>query len=286
MKTISRKAYAKINFCLDVVGRRNNGYHDIRTVMQTVDIYDTLTFEKTEIAGIVLQTEDATLPTNSDNLVVRACELMMAEYGLTGGLQITLEKEIPIAAGMGGGSSDAACAMHAVNELYNLNLSLEKLCTLGVRLGADIPYCLCGGTYLAEGIGEILTKLPAPAPITLLIAKPPVGISTEEIYSALDNDPSSIRPDIDAFVLALTEKNLSDMCKHIGNAMESVTSSRVSAIREIENLMRDYGALKACMSGSGPTVFGIFETEGEAIKAYHVLKDSGLCKQLFVTRTI
>lgn len=286
MDKITRKAYAKINFCLDVTRKRDDGYHDIRTVMQTVDIYDTLTFEKTEKGGITLITQDNTLPTNSDNLIVRACELLMAEYSLTEGLTVTLEKEIPIAAGMGGGSADAACALHAVNELYDLNLSLEKLCSLGVKLGADVPYCLCGGTMLAEGIGEILTALPSPGPVTLLIAKPPAGVSTKEIYTALDSETPAWRPDIDAFITALTEKNLTGMCKHMGNVMEDVTSSRISAIREIENLMRDYGALKACMSGSGPTVFGVFETEADAVKAYHVIKDRGLCKQLFVTRTL
>ena len=286
MDTITRRAYAKINLILDITGRRENGYHDLRTVMQTVDVCDTLTFTKTADGAVTLTTSSELIPQDADNLIVRALTLLLDTYGIREGVAVDLTKEIPVAAGMAGGSADAACALKAANELFSLGLSHEALADLGVTLGADIPYCIRGGTCLAEGIGEVLTPLPAPPACTLVIAKPAASVSTALVYRQYDAAPAAEHPDVDALCDALSRSDLRALAAHTGNVLEPVTLRQVPVIADIKNLMLDYGALSALMSGSGPSVYGIFESETDAIKAYHVLKARRIAPSLFVSRFV
>ncbi|MBQ6733467.1 MAG: 4-(cytidine 5'-diphospho)-2-C-methyl-D-erythritol kinase [Lachnospiraceae bacterium] len=286
MDSITRKACGKINLILDVTGKRPDGYHDIRTVMQTVDVYDTLTFTKNDSGLVALETPVKGLPENEDNLVIRACELMRSELGIKEGVTIDLIKEIPVAAGMGGGSADAACTLLAMNELFDAGLSKERLAALALTIGADVPYLLHGGTCLAEGVGEILTPLPAPPDCSILIAALPASVSTAQVYGELLLTPATEHPDVDGFLRALRAGDLYQMTSLMGNLLEPVTKRRVKAIDEIENTMLDYGAIGAMMTGSGPTVFGIFDRESDAVKAYHVLRDRGGCADLFVCRPV
>ena len=286
MDQITRKAYAKINLSLDVTGKRDDGYHDLKTVMQTVDLYDTLTFRKTDTGTITLASTPAPVPTNDDNLIVKACRLMRETYGITDGVDIDLVKEIPVQAGLGGGSADAACTLRAMNDLFSLGLSTEKLCGLGATLGADVPFCVRGGTCLAKGIGEILTPLPSPPACTVLIAKPPEGISTKEAYETLDLKPIDEHPDVKLMEFALKTADLKTLCASMGNVFEPIVERRLPVIRDLRLIMRDYGALRAMMTGSGPTVFGLFTDENEAVKAYRVLKTRGRGMAVFVTRFV
>lgn len=286
MDTLTRKAYAKINLSLDVTGKRGDGYHDLKSVMQTVDVYDTLTFHKTDDGAISLTANTPQLATDDSNLIVKACRLMRDTCGIKEGIEVDLLKEIPMQAGLGGGSADAACALRAVNDLFSLNLSTETLCGLGAQLGADVPFLVRGGTCLCEGIGEILTPVPAPPACTVLIAKPASGISTAEAYATLDLKPIDRHPDTDALLHALRQGDLKGLCDAMDNVFEPVAFRRVPDIPALINTMQDYGALRAMMSGSGPSVFGIFRDESEAVKAYHVLKTKGRGMAVFVARCV
>lgn len=283
MEQITRKAYAKINIGLDVLRRREDGYHELKMIMQTVDICDDLVFERTEQTGIVIQSDHEELPVDGSNLIYKAADLLMRDKGITEGVKITLTKRIPIAAGMAGGSSDAAATMHGVNELFGMGYSIQELQELGVKLGADIPYCLVGGTMLSEGIGEILTPLPAPPDCFLVVAKPDINVSTAFVYGNLHADRLTYHPDIDGIVRALQADNLRGITDRLGNVLETVTVKEYPIIEEIKELMRSMGAENALMSGSGPSVFGIF-TEGRAAEAAaHAVEEKKLAGQIFVT---
>lgn len=283
MSAIIRKAYAKINLGLDVIGRRPNGYHEVKMVMQTVDLYDELTFEKSEDQEISLTVGDAELPVGADNLICKAAELIRREKQLTDGVKITLKKRIPIAAGMAGGSTDAAAVFHAFNELFGLHMSLREMMELGVSIGADVPYCIMGGTALSEGIGEILTPLPAPPACTLLIAKPQIGISTKYVYEQIDKKPICEHPDIDGMVQAIRDGSLSGITERMGNLLETVSAKEYPVITRIEEIMKLGGAENALMSGSGPTVFGIYTAKEKAEKAAEQLRKEQIADQIFVT---
>ena len=283
MEQTTQKAYAKINIGLDVLRRREDGYHEVRMIMQTVDICDELLLEKTDQPGIVLQTDCEGLPVDGSNLICRAADLLFQEKGITGGVKITLTKRIPVAAGMAGGSSDAAAAMRGLNELFEMGYSIRELQELGVRLGADIPYCLTGGTMLSEGIGEILSPLPAPPACCLVVAKPDIDVSTGFVYGNLYADQLTQHPDIDGMIEALTNGNLKGITDRLGNVLETVTVREYPVIETIKQLLRDEGAENALMSGSGPTVFGIFTQEDKARAAAQAMAQQGLARQIFVT---
>ena len=283
MEQITRKAYAKINIGLDVLRRREDGYHELKMIMQTVDICDDLLFEKTAQPGIVIQTDRAELPVDGSNLIYKAADLLFREKGITEGVKITLTKRIPIAAGMAGGSSDAAAAMHSLNELFGMGYSIQELQALGVKLGADIPYCLVGGTMLSEGIGEILTPLPTPPDCFLVVAKPDIDVSTGFVYGNLHADSLTYHPDIDGMVEALRAGNLRGITDRLGNVLETVTIKEYPVIEEIKELLCDMGAENALMSGSGPSVFGIFKKKETAEAAAHAVEDRKLAGQIFVT---
>lgn len=283
MERLTRNAYAKINLGLDVIRRREDGYHEVKMIMQTIDLYDTLTFCKKKESGIVLKIDKENLSAGKDNLICRAAEKLFAEAGLSGGVEIFLEKRIPIAAGMAGGSTDAAAALSGLNELFGLGYSLERLQTLGVMLGADIPYCLMGGTALSEGIGEVLTKLPAPPPCVLVIAKPDIDVSTKFVYENLHADTLTYHPDIDGMEAAIRSGNLDGIAKRMGNVLETVTVREYPVINEIKEQMKKAGALNALMSGSGPTVFGLFAEKEPADAAAEQIRNRSLAGQVFVT---
>ena len=276
------KAYAKINLGLDVIGRLENGYHEVKMVMQTVGIYDVLEFERTA-GGIVITTDSGELPTDGNNLIYKAAKLMMENYHIKDGVKIHLEKHIPIAAGMAGGSTDAAATLKGMNRLFDLGCTLRDLMEMGVKIGADVPYCVMGGTALAEGIGEKLTPL-APAPdCYVLVAKPDINVSTKYVYEHLDAQEIVKHPDIDGMVEAIAEESLQGILDRMGNVLETVTVSAYPVIQTIKDRMKELGAINSLMSGSGPTVFGIFVEKDMARRAYEKLEEEQLAKQIFLT---
>ncbi len=276
MRRIVKDAYAKVNLGLDVVRRLENGYHEVRMIMQTVGICDRLTMEVTEEPGICLTTSWGDLAGDEKNLAYRGAKLLMDEFGITQGVEMFLEKHIPMAAGMAGGSSDVAAAMHGVNELFDLGLSLEELQKRGVKIGADVPYCLQGGTVLAEGIGEILTKLPDVPACHLVVAKPDIDVSTKFVYENLHANSLTHHPDIDGQIEAIRQGDLKTMASKMENVLANVTEAAYPIIVEIRQLMEENGAMKAMMSGSGPTVFGLFENRDDALACAGKLRESGL----------
>lgn len=284
MERLEWKARAKVNLGLDVCRRLENGYHEVKMIMQTVDLYDTLEFKKRVDPDIILMVDSKdALGDLSNNLIFRAAKLMKEYYGIKEGIEISLKKNIPVAAGMAGGSTDAAATMLAMNELYDLGQSKEALMKLGVRLGADIPFCILGGTALAEGIGEILTSLPGPRQAVVLIAKPEIMVSTKEVYENLHADSLEKHPDIDGMVTALKEGDLQGITDRMENVLETVTIEKYPIIEQIKDVMKSAGAINAMMSGSGPTVFGIFETKESAQKAFDQITESKLARQVKIT---
>ena len=283
MSQIVRKAYAKINLGLDVLRRRPDGYHEVKMIMQTVDLYDELSFQKGENPGIVLKVDNEELPCDKNNLIYKAAELIMDTYHIGEGVEITLDKNIPIAAGMAGGSTDAAAVFHGLKELFKLPMDIEKMKELGVKIGADVPYCIVGGTMLSEGIGEILTPLPVPPEAWLVIAKPDIHVSTKFVYENLHADTLSYHPDIDGMVAALEAGSLKGITDRLGNVLETVTEKTYPIITRIKDTLKQNGAENALMSGSGPTVFGIFTDKALAQKAYDAVREQKLAGQVFVT---
>lgn len=283
MDTLTRKAYAKINLGLDVLRRREDGYHEVKMIMQTVDIYDVLTFVKAPADVFRLSVDSAQIPDDDNNLVLKAARLLFATAGIDAGVEVTLQKNIPVAAGMAGGSTDAAATLIGLNALYDLRFTTEQLQEIGVKLGADIPYCIMGGTALSQGIGEILRPLPAPPRAHLVIAKPDLMISTKYVYENLHANSLKVHPNIDGMIEALSNRDLIKMCSLMGNVLETVTEKENPIITQIKDLMKEQGATGALMSGSGPTVFGIFTEEEKARNCFQKIQEENLAKQLFLT---
>lgn len=284
MRELKLKAKAKINLGLDVVRKREDGYHEVRMIMQMVNLYDKITLRKKTEPGITVTTNLAYLPVNEDNLVYRAAKLLMDEFQVDGGLEIELQKYIPVAAGMAGGSTDAAAVMVGVNRIFQLGLNKKQLMERGVKIGADVPFCIMRGTALAEGIGEELTPLPAMPHCSLVIAKPKIHVSTKFVYGNLKVRELTEHPDIDGQVQALRENNLEQLVARMGNVLETVTIPAYPVIDEIKHTMMKYGAMGAMMSGSGPTVFGIFEKEDKAQEVCRLLKKEKAAKQVYLVR--
>lgn len=283
MDKLELKALGKINLGLDVLGRRDNGYHDVRMVMQTVYLYDQIKIERTKEPGIQLSTNLFYLPVNENNLAYQAANLLMEEFQISEGVKITLDKHIPVAAGMAGGSSNAATVLFGINQMFSLGLSQKELMERGVTLGADVPYCIMRGTVLAEGIGEILTPLPDMPKCYVLIAKPPISVSTKMVYEKLDAHEIQEHPDIDGILHGLENQDLQQIASCMGNVLEKVTIEEYPVIEEIKSVMKDNGALNAMMSGSGPTVFGIYDDKQRAKNAASKIKELQLAKQVYVT---
>lgn len=284
MDSIQMKAYGKINLSLDVTGKRADGYHDVRMIMQTVGIYDQLVLTKTDKPGIAVATNLSFLPADENNLVYKAARLLMDEFNIKSGLNINLKKSIPVAAGMAGGSADAAAVLVGVNNMFELRLSKRNLMERGVRLGADVPYCVLRGTALAEGIGEKLTPL-APMPdCFILVAKPHINVSTAFVYKNLRLDTIEMHPDVDKMAEYIAAGDIGGIAQSMGNILENVTIPAYPVINDLKAMMKKNGALNSMMSGSGPTVFGIFDDKEKADSAYAAVMNSGLARQLFLTK--
>lgn len=279
------RAMAKINLGLDIIGKREDGYHEVRMIMQTIRMYDVLEIRKKSSPGISLSTNLPYIPCDERNLVYKAAKILMDEFHVEEGLSMKLTKSVPVAAGMAGGSSDAAAAFVGVNRLFHLGLSQEELMKRAVQVGADVPYCVMRGTALAEGIGEKLTRLPDLPDCYILIGKPGINVSTRTAYENLDLNEIRRRPDIDGMIRDIKNKDLYSMTGKMENVFEPGIMAKYPVIREIRDLMEKQGALKAMMSGSGPTVFGIFDDAGKMQNAARALKKSGLAKTVFATRT-
>lgn len=283
MDSISLKALAKINLGLDVVRRREDGYHEVRMIMQTIHLYDKLDIAKIKEPGIFIRSNLSYVPTNESNLVYKAGKLLMDEFGIGEGVSVDLNKRIPVAAGMAGGSTDAAAMLYGMNRIFELGLSQKELMERGVKIGADVPYCLMRGTALAEGIGEQLTQLPPMVKCPVLIAKPQISVSTKFVYENLKLNEDTMHPDIDQLVTDIKNKDLQSIAGHMGNVLETVTIPAYPIIADIKNQMLKDGAINSMMSGSGPTVFGLFADEETARRAYKKMQTSGLAKQVYLT---
>ncbi len=286
IRSIQLNAYAKINLGLDVTRKRSDGYHEVRMIMQTIGLYDKLSMNIINTPKIKMKTNLPYLPTNNNNIVYKAVSLIKEKYEIKDGIYINLKKKIPVSAGLAGGSTDAAAALWGMNKLFDLNLSLEELQEVGVTLGADVPYCLMGGTALSEGIGEILTPL-APFPnCHILVVKPKINVSTKSVYEDLDLSKIETRPNIDSIIDGIEKNDLYSAISHFANTLESVTIKKYPEIKDIKKNMLEQGALVSLMSGSGPTVFGIFDNHDKAKNAFYHFKVSNFKYKVFLTRPI
>ena len=268
---------------MDILRKREDGYHEVRMIMQTIQMYDVLEMKKVKKPGISLSVNYPYIPSDERNLVYKAAKLLMDEFQVKEGVDIRLEKFIPVAAGMAGGSSDAAAAMVGINHLFKLVLSEKDLMDRAVNIGADVPYCIMRGTALAEGIGEKLTRIAQVPDCYVLIGKPGIGVSTKTAYESLQLDKIQSHPDIDGMIRDIENGNLLAMTDKMGNVFESGIIGKYPVIGEIKDLMEANGALKAMMSGSGPTVFGIFDDREKMEAAAAVLRQSNLAKTVFAT---
>lgn len=287
MQQITIHANAKINLALDVLNRRPDGYHTVRMIMQSLSLCDTLTLRKSDVPGIILVAQNPhhfpDVTWDENNLIYKAAQLFMDTYPTECGVQITIDKQIPSAAGLAGGSSDAAATLKGLNQLFDKNLSMDELKVLGVKLGADVPYCIQLGTALSEGIGEVLTTLkPAPALYCTLV-KPAAAVSTKYVYEHLDLSTAK-HPDIDAALTAIETGNIAKLCENLDNILEPVARTLCPEVAKIEEKLKELGALGACMSGSGPTVFGLFSDGNAAIEAAEYFLDHGYAERSFVTK--
>ncbi|MGX8686922.1 MAG: 4-(cytidine 5'-diphospho)-2-C-methyl-D-erythritol kinase [bacterium] len=283
MRQISRNAHAKINLALDVTGRREDGYHLVRMIMQEIGLFDTLTIKAAEDreARLTLHVGDADLSAGEDNLICRAARVMMKAVGISDSLDIELVKRIPIAAGLAGGSTDAAAVFLALRDLYAPDMTDQRLQQLALPLGADIPYCITGGTKLSEGIGEILTDLPALPAWPMILVKPAVGVNTGQVYRALDALESYAHPDVDGMIRAIGEKDLKKTAALCSNVLELVTGPMVPRIGAVEDFFLKEGALTARMSGSGPSVFALYENKERAADALEAFFGSPVSEGCF-----
>ncbi len=269
MDRITVKAYAKINLSLDITGKRDDGYHLLRTVMQSISICDIITIVKTEGDDITITCDNPAIPLGEKNIVYKTAKLFFEKTGKSSGLEINIEKHIPHQAGMGGGSADAAAMLVALNELFEAGLSAKELCEIGVTLGADVPFCIEGGTALCEGIGEIITPLQPLRKCVVLISKPKKGISTVEAFRVFDSLTGISSPDVDAMVIAIS--NGLPYAQHCKNVLEF--TALLAELDEIKSGMKAYGATASCMTGSGSAVFGLFESEFPAKECYKKLQE-------------
>ena len=283
MRQMYLKARAKINLGLDVIRKRPDGYHDLRMVMQTVSLCDSVKLTATRAAGVRMKTNLRFLPTDRTNHAYQAAQMLIDEFGIGQGVFIELQKKIPVAAGLAGGSADAAAVLEGMNRLFDLGLNREALQERGVKIGADVPYCIMKGTALAEGIGDLLTPLDHIPDCSIVIAKPDVRVSTKFVYTHLKLDGSTAHPDIDAQIDAIRRGDLKEICACCGNVLESVTEPAYPKITELKKTMMDGGALVSMMSGSGPSVFGVFDSEEKAGAVYEQLRGTADGMQVFLT---
>lgn len=278
------KAYAKVNLGLDVIGKREDGYHLLKMIMQTVDLYDEIEIDKADDNKISIKCNIPYVPVDSRNLMYKAAVLFMEKYNINSGLKINIKKNIPVAAGMAGGSTDAAAVLKCLNKLFEVNAPYEELVELALKIGADVPYCINGGTAICEGIGEVITELPPFKNVIMVIVKPSFGVSTKEVYGGLDIRRIKKHVKIDDIVHGMKKNNINAVCYNMKNVLENVTIRKYPVIKDIKNTMIKQGAKGSLMSGSGPTVFGIFSDMMSAQKCFENMKKK--YNDVFITRTI
>ena len=289
MDKIELKAYGKINIGLDVIRKREDGYHDLNMIMQTVGVYDDVIISRedgTQTYEIEVSTDADILPNDKGNLAFMAAKVLMEAYDIKSKVKIHINKRIPIAGGMAGGSADCAAVLRGVNKLFQLGLTDEQLQEYGVKLGADVPYCIVGGTKRAQGIGEILTDLPTPPKCYVIIAKPDAFVSTKFVYSHIRPAQIENHPDIDGIIESIKAGDLYGMCEKIANVMEDVTIPEYPIIQKVKDILKSNGAVNALMSGSGPTVFGIYDDEEKAKQSMDALSGKEFVSQLYLTKFI
>lgn len=270
MKTVTIKAPAKVNLTLDVTGKRPNGYHDLKMIMQTISVFDEIKLSLTEEEKIDLHMNKE-LPDKipaEKNLVYKAAALMKEKFDIKGGFDIELQKSIPAAAGLAGGSSDCAATLIAINEVCELGLTTQELCDIGVKLGADVPFCIRKGTMLSEGIGEILTPLTPFKDVWVVLVKPDISVSTAYVYTHLDLPNLKYHPDTEKAIECIGNGDISGLSNVLSNVLETVTVPEYPVLTEIKEFLVQNGAAGSLMSGSGPTVFGIFKNKEDAQRAY------------------
>ncbi|MDR1017803.1 MAG: 4-(cytidine 5'-diphospho)-2-C-methyl-D-erythritol kinase [Lachnospiraceae bacterium] len=283
MDKLELKALGKINLGLDVLGIRDDGYHEVRMIMQSIYLYDDVFMEKIHSDDIEISSNLFFLPNNEKNLAYKAAKIIKDRYNIDDGVRINLKKRIPVSAGMAGGSTDAASVLYGMNLMFKLGLSYEKLCEIGVELGADVPYCILRGTMEATGIGEILRPLTPIPNCFVLIVKPEFAVSTRKVYADLDALNDIVHPDIDGLIEGLENNDLEQITGSMGNVLEQVVIPKYPVIDRIKNVMKSSGALGALMSGSGPTVYGIYNSKDKAIKTSKIIKKLRLSRTIFVT---
>jgi len=277
------KAYAKINIALDVVGKRKDGYHLLRMIMQAIDLYDTIEIEKID-SGINLKCNKHYVPTDERNLAYKAAKLFKETYSITEGVDITLDKNIPVSAGLAGGSTDAAGVLKLMNKIFDVNADDDELKVLGLKLGADVPYCISGGTALCEGVGEQITQLKQFKDKILILIKPPFGVSTKEVYKNFDLSRVIFHPRIEELIEKMESDDIYFVANNMKNLLENVTLKKHRVISSIKEEVKLNGSIGTMMSGSGPTVFAFFDDMLKAQMCYDNMKKK--YKDIFITRTI
>ena len=286
MKKIKLKAYGKINLGLDVLGRRDDGYHDLDMIMQSVDLCDQITIAKNKTGEIKVTSNTSKIPNDESNLAYKSAKLLIDEFEIKKGVDIEIEKKIPISGGMAGGSTDCAAVLKGMNKLFKLRLSEQELMDRGVKLGADVPFCIMGKTARAEGIGEVLTPIKNKLKGYIVLAKPPISVSTGFVYGRIDEVEVKNKPDTEAMIEAIKKKDLKGLADTICNVLEEVTIPDYPIVKEIKDKMIENGAINAMMTGSGPTVFGLFDDKKKAVAAVDVLKESRILEQLYLAKFV
>ncbi|WP_216831192.1 4-(cytidine 5'-diphospho)-2-C-methyl-D-erythritol kinase [Alkalihalobacterium elongatum] len=280
---ISVKAPAKINLSLDVLRKREDGYHEVEMIMTTVDLADRIDLIHLEEDQIIVDVSEGYVPNDERNLAYQAAKILKERYHINKGVSIYITKRIPVAAGLAGGSSDAAATLRGLNELWQLNLSLDDLAAIGTQIGSDVAFCVYGGTALATGRGEIIKRIPSPPPCWVVLAKPPIGVSTAEVYGKLKVDQIT-HPDTQAMLKAIEEKDFRGICSQLHNVLEDVTFKAYPEVKHIKAQMERFGADGVLMSGSGPTVFGLVQKESRLNRIYNGLR--GFCSNVYAVRLI
>lgn len=284
MEQIHLKSRAKINLSLDVLGKRDDGYYEIETIMQQINLYDNIYISKRNDNQIKISTNCEYIPVNTSNIAYKAADKLRETVGISKGVDIYIDKKIPVSAGLAGGSSNAAMVLEGLNKLWDLGLTQGELMIMGENIGADVPFCILGGTALAKGKGEKLTVIrPAIKDMWIVLAKPSISISTGEIYRQLNLSKIKNRPDTAGLIHAIEEGNIYGISNNMGNVLESVTETKHPIVTEVKRKMMEYNCLGSGMSGSGPTVFGICKNYKRAKTAYKHL--SLLYKQAYMVQT-
>lgn len=281
---IYERAPAKINLTLDVLRKREDGYHEVEMVMTHIDLADRLELEELPRDTIIISSQAGYIPLDEKNLAFQAAKLIKERYSVRKGVYIHLDKRIPVSAGLAGGSADAAATLRGLNRLWQLKISEEELCKLAEELGSDVPFCVVGGTVVARGRGEQLTRIPSMPPSWVVLAKPPVHVSTADVYGRLRLDQATSKPKTRDMVEAIRKGSFKEICASLGNMLEEVTMPMVPEVRQIKEAMLKLGADGALMSGSGPSVFALVQRESKAARIYNGLR--GFCKDVYVVRVL